>query len=120
MQPGVFQITYLKDPVTGEKTIYDSCRVAPRVVDGANRCSQSIVLSGNKTLYVDVLEEGESIYGTTRIPFDAGSGQEYYYRIVNAMTDVIKGENLNVTVRVEPIDGHVSKNVVNVVVQKGV
>ena len=113
VDPGQFSQTYVVDPETGGLMLADSVRIESKVCPSASECYQTPVIRGNEKMYVNTLEQGQSIYGTYFTPFPGTADpSEYYYELAQSMLSVLEGEDLNVTLVLAPIEGHVSREII--------
>ncbi|MDE5779899.1 MAG: fibronectin type III domain-containing protein, partial [Lachnospiraceae bacterium] len=104
--------TVVIDAKTGEKKeVTDN---DTRIAD-PSKMTQSPVTSGGNTMIFDIFNPGDVYYGTFKCTFDGeGDSDKVYYEYFKSVVDILQGEDLNVTVDVRPIDGHISKNIVEV------
>ncbi len=106
----------VEDPATGEITPYDLSEKRHYTYADASKCSQTPVLYGNDVIKIDTLMPGDTIYGTYCTVFSAeGDPQKEYYEMVDAMVEVLKGENLGVRIQVAPISSHIYKYILKTV-----
>lgn len=115
--PNEKEVVYIMDPDTEEITDTQSTGVGLKyTLTTSEQLYQMPVLSGNDSITIPVLKSGESIYGTWKYGEGdyhssgfAGDSQREYFALVSSIVDVLEGENLGVTVKVEPIKSHISK-----------
>ncbi len=109
---------YIKDGDVLE--LYDSAERNVYVIEEANDCSQTVILSGGDTVYIPTLENGQTIYGTYVTEFTGEADpQKYYYGLVEKVIDVLEGEDLGVDVTISPIPSHITKEIYEFKQRKG-
>ena len=111
-EPGVKYESYILDPDTGKKELYESYDTGSRSYPEMSEYHYTPVLKGGERMNIRTLDDGQVIYGTYVTGFPGTADPtECYYELVNHMVEVIDGENLGVSVYVKPISGHVSKQI---------
>ncbi|MBQ8923200.1 MAG: PKD domain-containing protein, partial [Lachnospiraceae bacterium] len=111
-EPGVKYESYILDPDTGEKELYESYDTGTRFYPEMSEYHYTPVIRGGEKVNIRTLDDGQVIYGTYVTGFPGTADPtEYYYELVKHMVEVIDGENLGVGVYVKPISGHINKEI---------
>ncbi|MBP3620458.1 MAG: hypothetical protein J6J16_01710, partial [Lachnospiraceae bacterium] len=119
MTESMSQEIYVIDPETGEKELYDSVEGKVYSYGELSMCSQTVVMRDDDRIYVQTLAPGETIYGTyVTTVTGTGNPEECYYELEDHIVKTIEGAELGVTVNVNPISGHVSKQIIKPVEEK--
>ena len=117
--PGAVSETYVIQPGSEEKELYDSYRGSTQFLGEMSVLSQTPVLKGDERLSIATLEAGQTIYGTYSCGFPGiADPTEYYYTLTESVVRVLQGNELGVSVSVKPISGHISKQIIKGVVRE--
>ncbi|MCI5621097.1 MAG: DUF6531 domain-containing protein, partial [Lachnospiraceae bacterium] len=96
--------TIVIDEETGEERVCGGGEIIH--VRNAVTMKQQVILTNGQTLVFDVLKPGDSYYGTYSQIVGEGSTEGMYWELIGSMVNAVKGANLGVEVRVEPIADH--------------
>ncbi len=117
--PGAVSETYVIQPGSEEKDLYDSYRGHTQTIGEMSVLSQTPVLKGDERLSIATLSPGQTIYGTYSCAFPGTADPtSIYYSLEKSMVTVLEGNELGVDVDVKPIGGHISKKIIKGVVRK--
>ena len=118
-KPGLVDVTYVIQPGSDEKELYDSYKGSTQSIGELSELSQTPVLKGDEKLSIATLEPGQTIYGTYSCSFPGiADPTEFYYGLKESMVEVLEGNGLGVNVEVKPISGHISKRIIKGVARK--